>query len=243
MNRFFVDLAPRRATCPRGAILRGLALALLLLPGTVGCQMPANNSAALDEVANRIKKVTDEMATKQELATAEAGHAVAHQQLTSRADQLATKVERDIPAKLERLDAEVNDQIQRSTRIEAALVDNHESRLRNLEEGGHRPTYGQTVLKPEVPPSLPSPPQPDPPSWGVVKIENNMTTWQQMEVNGFPYGVAPLRTVDVIVPAGRATTRLVGFEGTKSWWVGGPDYRQRVVITPKPAYDSVVWYP
>ena len=109
-------------------------------------------------------------------------------------------------------------------------------------------------MKAETPPSLPSPspsptpvpspaPQPDSPSWGVVKIENNMTTWQEIEVNGFPYGVAPLRTVQVIVPAGSVTTRLVGFEGTKSWWIGAPDYVRRLIIAPKSTFDSLVQYP
>ena len=159
-------------------------------------------------------------------------------------DLLAAKVERDIPAQLERLAGDLSDQRQRSTRIESALVDNYESRLRSLEDGSHHPTYERTSLKREVPPSSPSPPpaQPDSQKWGVVRIENNMTTWQQIEVNGFPYGVAPLRTVDVVVPTGAATTRLVGYEATKTWWVGSPDYAQCVVIHPKPAFDTIVSY-
>ena len=248
MSRFFSNVAPRGATCAPVATGCVLVWALLLLPGIVGCQMPAGNSAALDELANRFKKVTDEMATKQDFAAAEGARVAAHRQLTERVDLLTTKVERDIPAQFDRFAADLNDQRVRSTKIETALVDNIDSRVRVLEEGGRHPTFQQSSLKPELPPSPPSsppasPPPPDPPTWGVVKIENNMTTWQQIEVNGFPYGVAPLRTVDVIVPVGRATTRLVGFEATKSWWVGAPNYVQRVVIAPKPVLDSVVQYP
>jgi polyhydroxyalkanoate synthesis regulator phasin len=221
-----------------------LVLALLVLPGLVGCQMPTGNSATLDDAVKRLKNVTDEMVTKQDLAAAESANAAAHQQLAARVDPLTTKVERDIPAQLGRLTADLNDQRQRSTRIETALVDDHGSRLRALEEGGRRPIY-ETTLRQVTPPSPPAPPpsQPDAKSWGIVRIENNMTTWQQLEVNGFPYGVAPLRTVDVVVPAGKATTRLIGFEGTKTWWVGAPDYVQRVVIVPTPVLDSVVRYP
>ena len=239
MRRFFSDVAPRRATCPRGAIPCVLVLALPLLPVIIGCQTPMNNSAALDEVASCLKK----MATKQELAAAIDAHAAAHRQLTERVDLLTTKVERDIPAQLTRLGADQNDQRERSTRIEAALVDNIASHVRVLEEGGRHSSYEETSLKQVNPPSPPSLPQPDSASWGIVKIVNNMATWQQMEVNGFPYGVAPLRTMNVIVPAGRATTRLVGFEETKSWRIGAPDYVQWVFITPKPALDSVARQP
>jgi hypothetical protein len=49
--------------------------------------------------------------------------------------------------------------------------------------------------------------------------------------------------VNVFVPTGTATTRLIGFEATKTWWIGTPDYVQRVIIAPKPALDSVVRYP
>ena len=68
MNWLFSEETPRRTTCPRNVIWRMLALAVLLLPGIVGCQMPASNSAALDDVLSRIKKIADEMATKQDVA-------------------------------------------------------------------------------------------------------------------------------------------------------------------------------
>ena len=70
-----------------------------------------------------------------------------------------------------------------------------------------------------------------------------MTTWQYIEVNGVATGIAPLSTVNYNVSLGRATTRLVGFEGTKSWWVGSPNYFQRVIIEPSPANNWVVRNP
>jgi hypothetical protein len=70
-----------------------------------------------------------------------------------------------------------------------------------------------------------------------------MADWEYMEVNGTATGIAPHTTSHIIVPAGKAFTRLVGFEGTKTWWVGSPDYVQRVVIVPKLSFDSVVRYP
>lgn len=251
MNRFFNDVAPRRAIGPRGAILGGLALALLVLPGIAGCQMPPSNSAAVNDVSDRLR----EMATKGELAATVDTLTKAHNdwclrlsQMDTRVGQLGTRVDQEISARLDKLETGLKDTNQRLAAGEnSAAIGNNvvDWRLRTLEEHGHQPTYQAAGYTPPEAPSLPPPPpaQPDSANWGVVKIENNMTTWQQVEVNGFPYGVAPLRTVSVIVPAGRATTRLVGFEGTKSWWVGSPDYAQRVVIAPKPAYDSVVRYP
>ena len=68
--------------CGRNAIGCMRVLALLLVSGLVGCQMSPGNSTALDELANNVKKLTDQMATKQELAAAEGTNAVAHHQLT-----------------------------------------------------------------------------------------------------------------------------------------------------------------
>ncbi|MGO9108626.1 MAG: hypothetical protein ACLP9L_05275 [Thermoguttaceae bacterium] len=259
MSRFFLNVAPRRATCPRGAIGCVAVLALLLLAGTVGCQMPANNSAALDEVANRLKKVTDEMASKRDLAATEDTLAKAHNdlggrvsQLDTRVGQLAARVDQDIQARLDKLDTGLRETNQRLAAGEnSAAIGNHvvDWRLHKLEEPGHAPTFQGVGYGPGDAPRLPSPSPSAQPSdttsrtWGVIEIQNNMADWEYMEVNGTATGIAPHTTSHIIVPAGKATTRLIGFEGTKTWWVGSPDYVQRVVIAPKPSFDSVVRYP
>jgi hypothetical protein len=217
-------------------------LSLLLIAEIVGCQMPPNNSATLDEAASRLKRFTDEMATKQELAAAQAANVAVYQQLTGRVDQLTAKVDRDIPARLDMLHGDLSDQRQRWTTIDAALVDDIGPRLRAVESSRRQYTDDKTIADPASQPPAPSPPR-DAPSLGIVRIENRMTSWQHMEVNGFPYYVAPLRTVDVLVPTGKATTRLVDFEGTKTWWIDAPGYVQRVLISPRPTLNSLVRYP
>jgi hypothetical protein len=216
--------------------------------------MPAGNSAALDELASRLKKATDEMATKRDLAATDDAFARVHNELSGRVaqldarfGQLTTKVDQDIPGRLDKIESGLKDTNKRladaenSTVIRNSFVD---WRLGNLEERDHQSTY-KVGYSPTEAPSLPSPPQPQPasPSWGVVKIENNMATWQYMEVNGVKTGIEPGTNQSIRVPSGWVTTRLVGYEGPKTWWVGGPDYFQRVLITPKPAFDSVVRYP
>jgi len=38
----------------------------------------------------------------------------------------------------------------------------------------------------------------------------------------------------VRVPVGTVTTQLVGHEGVKSWTITAPNYRQDVVVNPRP---------
>jgi hypothetical protein len=220
--------------------------------------MPPNNSAALDEVANRLKKVTDETASKRDLATTEDTLAKAHNdlggrvsQLDSKVGELAARVDQDIQARLDRIETGLKDTNLRLAASEnSAAIGNHvvDWRLRKLEEPVHPPTY-QAGYTPADAPGLPATPPPARPSdttsraWGVIEIQNNMADWEYMEVNGTATGIAPHTTSHIIVPAGKATTRLVGFEATKTWWVGAPDYFQRVIVNPKPTFDSVVRYP
>jgi len=86
--------------------------------------------------------------------------------------------------------------------------------------------------------SLPSKPQ-----YGTLRVENNMTTGQWLRVNGVSQWVGPLSAVDIFVPIGTATTELVGYEAAKTWWVGPPNYVQRIVINPRQYYSlPVTWY-
>jgi hypothetical protein len=259
MSGFFLDVVSRRATCPRGAIGCVFVSTLLLLPGLAGCQMPTGNSAALDELANRLKKVTDEMATKRDLAAEEDTLVKAHNdlggrvsQLDSRVGQLAARVDQDVTVRLDKVETGLKDTNLRLAAGEnSAAIGSHvvDWRLRKLEEPGHPPTFQGVGYGPGDAPSLPAAPPSAQPSdavsrsWGVVEIQNNVADWEYMEVNGTGTGIAPHTTSRIIVPAGKVTTRLIGFEEPKTWWVGAPDYVQRVTITPKPAYDSVVRYP
>ena len=200
MSRFFLNVAPPRATCPRRAIGWVLVLALLLLPGIVGCQMPPSNSAALDDLNKRVTKLADEAATKREFAATDDAYVKAHNDLMARFGQLdgqvthlAAKVDQDISSRVDKLETGLKDTNQRlaagenSAAIRNSLVD---WRFGNLEESGRHSTYEHTTLKPDAPPTLPSTPRPASPSRGVIQIENNMTTWQYVEVDGIPTGIA-----------------------------------------------------
>jgi len=85
--------------------------------------------------------------------------------------------------------------------------------------------------------------QPPPPPWGTVRIDNRMLSWQYLDVNGIGHWVGPLSYLDVNVPAGWATIRLVQYEPAKNWWVGAPNYFQTVIIDRQPIYNPVVSYP
>ena len=63
----------------------------------------------------------------------------------------------------------------------------------------------------EVTPSEP------PKLWGTFRIENLMPSRQYLEVNGIGYWVEPRNSIDVIVPTGSVTTRLVEYEAAKTW--------------------------
>lgn len=76
---------------------------------------------------------------------------------------------------------------------------------------------------------------PEVPQWGVVRVENNMSTDQTLHVNGEPWSVPAMQRRDVSVPVGTVTTQLVGYESPKTWVVGSPTFMQRVSINPIPA--------
>jgi hypothetical protein len=225
-------------------------LALLVLAGTVGCQMPANNAQnddlkkAIDKLADNEQQFGRIFVTRTEHEQLRAENAKSFDALRSEFGRLDA-TERDHAKRIAGLSDEVNEQRNLWMETERKLVD-LDSHVRAHEGDRANPTYAIETAKRELHPNVPpsSPRQPDvPPTWGIVRIENQMADWMHMEVNGFPYGVAPRRTLDVMVPVGEATTRLVGFEEAKTWRVGAPDYVQRVLITPQPAFDSVVRYP
>jgi hypothetical protein len=79
---------------------------------------------------------------------------------------------------------------------------------------------------------------------GKLRIDNRMPIRQQLEVNGVAYWVGPMSYLDVTVPVGPATTRLVGYEAAKIWPIAAPDYFQRVVIVDRhPLNNAFVRYP
>lgn len=236
--------------------------ALLLLPWCGGCQIPASNTA-INDLTSRVNELTEKAATKVELAALEKKNATVDYQLIGDVGQLGTKLrefqarfDQDIPPRMDRINAELKDTNQRFTTFEnstAVANRSFDSRLRNLEGDGQtniqRRREQETGFFPETPPNLPpseSLPDPSAPtptrSWGLVRIENKMTTWQYIEVNGNSHGIAPQSSIEIIVPAGPLTTRLINYEPTKTWWVGAPDYFQSVVISPKPVDESLVYY-
>ena len=97
--------------------------------------------------------------------------------------------------------------------------------------------FGKAVSEVAPPPT----PQPAQPTWGTVRIDNRMLSSQYIEINGFGRWVSPLSYIDVTVPAGWATVRLVEYEVAKNWWVGAPSYFQTVIIDRQPSYVRVIW--
>lgn len=80
-----------------------------------------------------------------------------------------------------------------------------------------------------------------PPS-GTVRIVNRMGSSQYLEVDGVGHWIGPLSTLDVVVPAGEATTRLTGYEPTKYWRLdAGDNYFQSVIIDPQTVYTPTIY--
>ena len=78
---------------------------------------------------------------------------------------------------------------------------------------------------------------------GTIRIVNRMGTSQYLEVNGVGRWIGPLGALDVVVPAGVATTRLSGYEPAKSWRLdAGNGYLQSVIIEPQPIYTPIIYY-
>lgn len=84
--------------------------------------------------------------------------------------------------------------------------------------------------------------RPVPPPLGTIRIDNRMATSQYLEVNGVGRWIGPLNSLDVVVPAGVATTRLPGYEPAKSWRLdAGNGYLQSVIIEPQPIYTPIIY--
>ena len=67
---------------------------------------------------------------------------------------------------------------------------------------------------------------------GTLLIRNDMSVGQRIEVNGqASYFIGPKSSLGFTVPVGTATTQLPG-EGTKSWFIGPPNYIQSIIIAP-----------
>lgn len=161
-------------------------------------------TTALYELRREVGKLAEAVATKQELATAENSSAAACRELGSHIGQVETRVNQ---------------------------IDTRMNLLATKIEQQQNPTATfKLPASASPPPAL----QPSHSSLGTVQIENRMATWQYLEINGDATGIAPLSRVNIYVPADTATTRLVGYETTKTWWVGAPDYFQKVIISPKP---------
>ena len=113
MKRFISVVAQRAwgGSCLAGCVP---VLALVLLTGLAGCQMP--DTSAINDLRRDVGKLADAVATKQELAATATAGANAYRELSSRVDgldtkfgQLTAKVERDIPAQLDRLATDLKD--------------------------------------------------------------------------------------------------------------------------------------
>ena len=244
MSRFLIDAGSRLATYTRGAFGCVLVLALLVLPGLVGCQMPTGNSATLDDAVKRLENVTDEMVTKQDLAAAESANAAAHQQLAARVDPLTTKVERDIPAQLGRLTADLNDQRQRSTRIENGTCGRPRiplARSRRRWSPPHLRDYPEASdsAKPAGAPAVTARCQ---------KLGHRQDREQHDDLAAVGSQRVPLRRCAATNRGCRCAGRQGDyaahrFRGDQDLVGRAPDYVQRVVIVPTPVLDSVVRYP
>lgn len=79
---------------------------------------------------------------------------------------------------------------------------------------------------------------------GTIRVENRMPVGEYLEVNGIGRWVAPLSNMDVVVPAGVATTRLTGYEPAKTWPLDARNkFFQSVLIEPQPGYTPIIAYP
>lgn len=190
------------------------------------------------EIPEQLAKLNATLAaTNERLAKAETSAALAAN-FGTRLD----KVEADLKANSADLLANVEATREHSTMLmELAMKDNVGrwipalGKARKSDE--FRDEFRKAVIE-ATPPQIPSP-QP----WGTIRIENRMANWQYLEVNGDGRWVGPLSYLDVIVPAGWATTRLPAYESAKPWWLGAPSYFQTVIIDRQPAYSPVASNP
>jgi uncharacterized coiled-coil protein SlyX len=178
-------------------------------------------------------------ATNERLAKAETSAALA-----ANFDKRIDKLERDVKANEAGLLANVEATYNQGVTLGQIAAKDSTGRwiparldLLTKQSAEFKEQFGKAVS--EVTP--PAAPQPVQPTWGTVRIDNRMLTSQYIEINGFGRWVSPLSYVDVTVPAGWATVRLVEYEVAKNWWVGAPSYFQTVIIDRQPSYATVIW--
>ena len=69
------------------------------------------------------------------------------------------------------------------------------------------------------------------PAYGTLVFINNCPYPVTLRVNGTAYyTIYAFSSMEIRVPRGTATTELVGYEAPKNWFVGAPDFMQRIVI-------------
>jgi hypothetical protein len=83
-----------------------------------------------------------------------------------------------------------------------------------------------------------------PPTSGTLSVRNDMSTAQDVLINGGAlHRVEPHSVLVVPVPVGSITTQIRG-EGALTWFVGAPNYAQEIIIAPatrNPLTTAVVW--
>ncbi len=251
----------------RNSIGSALVLALLLLPGLVGCQPVASNSA-IEELNKSVKKLSDEMrdlneaskgwANKKDVDSALAASSAAHNEQSDSLGQLAQKAHQQTEQspKLEAVAKKDDQQAKRLAKLEADVkynleVTNDQRIVLGQIAKSVCPNksilaiYEQTEndqFRKDFRKASDKVTPPGPPSRGTLRYENRMGTWQNLEVNGVSYWVGPWSSLNVTVPAGWVTTRLPGYEGARKWWVGEPDYFKSFTIDPRPIPRPIYSY-
>ncbi len=252
--------------CGRNLVGCILVLVLLLLPGFVGCQTAADFSTMrekIDELSKNVKKLSDEMddAAKRSVAQKDLDpireRVVAHErdlvqlkadlaaandrqgkegasaaELAGLKERLA-KVEKDVQFNLEVVSE------QRTVLGQIATQDNSGRWIPAIGKAKDNSQF-KDDFRDAVRDAIPS----VVPQLGKVRIENRMPNLQHIRVNGADHWVGPGNSLDVIVPAGSATTQLVDYEGTKNWRLDATNnYFQTVIIDRQPSYYAFVRYP
>jgi hypothetical protein len=79
------------------------------------------------------------------------------------------------------------------------------------------------------------------PQTGTLLVQNNMLTPQYLRINGELHAIPAMNSIEFTVPVGTISTELPNYEAPKNWMIGAPDYRQTIIINPRP--NPVVSYP
>ena len=247
--------------CVRNLVGCMLVLTLLLLPGFLGCQTPADYSAMngkIDDLSKNVRNSSDEMdeaakgrvtqkdvdAVREKVAAGERELVQVKAELAAAGKEQSSASLNERLAKLEKDLQAMNEAIieQRSIVGQVATQDN---------AGGWIPAIGKVAKDPRftaavdevVGKAIDKRTLQALPPWATVRIDNRMSSWQKLEVNDIAYWIPPQGIRDFTVPAGWATTWLVEHEAAKKWWPVAADHFQRVIIDRDPLYNSVVRYP